>query len=85
MDALDAGADDCITKPFGWMNFGAAARLVRRSAGPDQEPGVTTEAFTMDLGKHRVARDGRDIRLTPTEWKMLEVLVRNPEKLVTQQ
>ena len=46
---------------------------------------VTTEAFTVDLGKRRVRRDGQDIRLTPTEWKMLEVLVRSPEKLVTQQ
>jgi len=46
---------------------------------------VTTEAFTVDLGKRRVLRDGQDIRLTPTEWKMLEVLVRSPEKLVTQQ
>ncbi len=86
VEALDAGADDYITKPFGLDELLARLRaLLRRSADPDQEPVVTTDAFTVDLGKHRVTRDGQDIRLTPTEWKMLEVLVRNPEKLVTQQ
>jgi two-component system KDP operon response regulator KdpE len=38
----------------------------------------------VDLGKHRVIRDGNDVRLTPTEWSILELLVRNPEKLITQ-
>ena len=86
VEALDAGADDYITKPFGLDELLARLRaLLRRSADPDQEPVVTTDAFTVDLEKHRVTRDGQDIRLTPTEWKMLEVLVRNPEKLVTQQ
>ena len=86
VEALDAGADDYITKPFGLDELLARLRaLLRRSADPGQEPVVTTDAFTVDLEKHRVTRDGQDIRLTPTEWKMLEVLVRNPEKLVTQQ
>ena len=86
VEALDAGADDYITKPFGLDELLARLRaLLRRSAEPEQEPVVTTAAFTVDLSKHRVTRGGQDIRLTPTEWKMLEVLVRNPEKLITQQ
>jgi two-component system KDP operon response regulator KdpE len=59
--------------------------LLRRSDGPGQARVIATDAFTVDLGKRRVLRDGQDVRLTPTEWNMLEVLVRNPEKLVTQQ
>ena len=86
VEALDAGADDYITKPFGLEELLARLRaLLRRSAETEQPAVVTTEAFTVDLGKRRVLRDGQDIRLTPTEWKMLEVLVRSPEKLVTQQ
>ena len=86
VEALDAGADDYITKPFGLDELLARLRaLLRRSPGAEQPALITTEAFTVDLGKRRVLRDGQDIRLTPTEWKMLEVLVRNPEKLVTQQ
>lgn len=86
VQALDAGADDYITKPFGLDEMLARMRaLLRRSADPDHEPVVTTDAFTVDLGKRRVTRDGEDIRLTPTEWNILAVLVRNPEKLITQQ
>jgi len=45
---------------------------------------ITTDHFTIDLAKHRVIRDGADVRLTPIEWNILEILVRNPEKLITQ-
>lgn len=86
VEALDAGADDYITKPFGLDELLARIRaLLRRSVDQEQAPVVTTEAFTVDLGKHRVIRDGQDVRLTPTEWNILELLVRNPEKLITQQ
>lgn len=84
--ALDAGADDYITKPFGLDELLARLRaLLRRGVEAEPPPVIITEAFTVDLGNRRVLRDGIDIRLTPTEWKMLEVLVRSPEKLITQQ
>jgi len=86
VDALDAGADDFVTKPFDMDELLARLRAVlRRSTDTVQDAVVNTENFTVDLGKRRVVRDGQDVRLTPTEWNMLEVLVRNPEKLVTQQ
>lgn len=86
VQALDMGADDYITKPFGLDELLARLRaMLRRSEGPEQAPVIATDAFTVDLAKRRVLRDGQDVRLTPTEWNMLEVLVRNPEKLITQQ
>lgn len=86
VQALDAGADDYITKPFGLDELLARLRaLLRRGVDAEPPPVITTDAFTVDLGNRRVLRAGVDIRLTPTEWKMLEVLVRSPEKLVTQQ
>jgi two-component system, OmpR family, KDP operon response regulator KdpE len=83
--ALDAGADDYVTKPFGMDELLARLRAAvrRASPGPD-EPVVVTGDFTVDLSAKRVTRDGRDIRLTPTEWQMLEVLVRSSGRLVTQ-
>ena len=86
VDALDAGADDYVTKPFGMDELLARIRAALRRATPEPAtPVVTTGAFTVDLAAHRVTRDGAQVRLTPTEWHVLEVLVRNPGKLVTQQ
>jgi two-component system, OmpR family, KDP operon response regulator KdpE len=83
--ALDAGADDYITKPFGMDELLARLRAaVRRASPAPGEPVVATEDFTVDLAAKRVTRDGRDVRLTPTEWGLLEVLVRNRGQLVTQ-
>jgi two-component system, OmpR family, KDP operon response regulator KdpE len=83
--ALDAGADDYVTKPFGMDELLARLRAaVRRTPSARDEPVVTTADFTVDLAAKRVFREGSDIRLTPTEWGLLEVLARNPGKLVTQ-
>ncbi|MFJ4168906.1 response regulator [Paenarthrobacter sp. NPDC089714] len=87
VEALDAGADDYITKPFGLDELLARLRaILRRSneAGPEF-PVVETGSFTVDLAKKRVSREGQDIRMTPTEWNILDILVRNPDKLITQQ
>lgn len=87
VEALDAGADDYITKPFGLDELLARLRaILRRTSEPGEElPVVETGSFTVDLAKKRVTRDGQDIRMTPTEWNILDILVRNPDKLVTQQ
>jgi len=90
--ALDAGADDYVTKPFGMDELLARLRAaVRRASPAPDEPVVATPDFTVDLAAKRVTRgaaDGdpaeADIRLTPTEWQLLEVLVRASGRLVTQ-
>jgi len=85
IERTGAGADDYVTKPFGMDELLARLRAaVRRAAPAPEEPAVATEDFTVDLAAKRVARDGRDVRLTPTEWGLLEVLVRNRGQLVTQ-
>ncbi|HWG63745.1 MAG TPA: response regulator [Streptosporangiaceae bacterium] len=84
--ALDAGADDYVTKPFGMNELLARLRAaVRRASPAPDEPVVTTDDFTVDLAAKLVIRaGGDDVRLTPTEWQLLEVLVRNRDRLVSQ-
>jgi two-component system, OmpR family, KDP operon response regulator KdpE len=83
--ALDAGADDYVTKPFGMDELLARLRAaVRRASPAPDEPLMATADFTVDLAAKRVTRDSGDIRLTPTEWQLLEILVRNADRLVTQ-
>jgi len=84
--ALDAGADDYVTKPFGMDELLARLRAaVRRTAPAAEAAVVTTADFTIDLAGRTVTRANGDlVRLTPTEWQLLEALVRNNGKLVTQ-
>jgi two-component system KDP operon response regulator KdpE len=83
--ALDAGADDYVTKPFGMDELLARLRAALRRAAPaGEEAVVETESFTIDLEAKKVHRDGGEVRLTPTEWHLVEVLVRHRGKLVTQ-
>jgi two-component system, OmpR family, KDP operon response regulator KdpE len=85
--ALDAGADDYVTKPFGMDEFLARLRANVRRTQPvtDDEPIITAGSVTIDLARKKVSRDGTDVRLTPTEWHFLEVLVRNRGRLVSPQ
>jgi two-component system KDP operon response regulator KdpE len=86
VEALDAGADDYVTKPFGIDELLARMRAVlRRSSIAQDQPVVTVGGATVDLAAKRVTLEsGEDIRLTPTEWHLLEVLVRHPGKLMSQ-
>jgi two-component system, OmpR family, KDP operon response regulator KdpE len=89
VEALDAGADDYVTKPFGIDELLARLRAaVRRAAStvPDGEAAVVeTASFIVDLAAKTVCRHGSEVHLTPTEWSLLEILVRGRGRLVAQQ
>jgi len=83
--ALDAGADDYVTKPFGMDELLARLRAALRRTAPSEEQAVVeTEHFSVDLAAKRVTTSDGEVRLTPTEWHIVEMLVRNAGKLVTQ-
>jgi two-component system KDP operon response regulator KdpE len=83
--ALDAGADDYVTKPFGMDELLARLRAALRRRQPAPETAiVTTPDFVIDLAAARVTKDGAEVHLTPTEWGLVENLVRNPGRLLTQ-
>ena len=89
VEALDAGADDYVTKPFAMNELLARLRAaVRRGAvgaGDGTPVVVETSSFTIDLSSAVVSREGEQVRLTPTEYHLLEVLARNVGRLVPQQ
>jgi len=85
VEALDAGADDYVSKPFGMDELLARLRaMTRRTVDKEEQPIVQVGDATVDLAARRVTVSGADVRLTPTEWHLLEVLVRHPGKLLSQ-
>jgi two-component system, OmpR family, KDP operon response regulator KdpE len=81
--ALDVGADDYMTKPFGMDELLARLRAALRRAGSDPDaPVVETDSFTIDLATKQASTPAGPVHLTPTEWHLLEVLIRHEGKLV---
>ena len=87
VEALDLGADDYVTKPFGMEELLARLRAALRHSALDLPPErqvVETATLHLDLGEQIAARNGEDVHLTPTEWRLIEVLTRRPGQLMRQ-
>ena len=85
VEALEAGADDYVTKPFGPRELVARLQAVLRRAnqGQEQEPAIAVDGLEVDLAARTVHRDGEEVRLTPIEYDLLKALVRNRGRLMT--
>src|SRR3979409_327379 len=85
VQALDAGADDYVTKPFGTEELLARIRaaLRREQARRDEEPVIRANGLVIDLLARRVTVDNREVHLTPTEYELLRVLATNPDRVLT--
>jgi two-component system KDP operon response regulator KdpE len=85
VNALDAGADDYLTKPFGVNELLARLRVALRHAGAGtaSEPTFEVGPLRLDLARREVTVGGREVRLTPTEWKLLALLARHAGKVLT--
>lgn len=84
VQALDVGADDYVTKPFGMDELLARVRAAVRRSSPADAVTITTGRLRIDLDSRRIWRDGEEVRLTPTEWALVRALVTRPGKLVPQ-
>jgi two-component system KDP operon response regulator KdpE len=84
VEALAAGADDYVTKPFGPRELVARLEAVMRRARPDgDEPVIAAEGLEIDLAARTVRRDGEPVHLTPTEFRLLQALAQNRGRLMT--
>ena len=84
VEGLEAGADDYLAKPFAFAELRARIRaLARRPAGPDSAPELVVGDLRMDLLRRVVTRGGRVVDLLPTEWRLLEYMMRHPGEVLT--